>query len=369
MVIKKISTRIKAVRDTRDLTGDLFTLPYIIENGLKINYHKYFKKGTAPEPIHFDLKVTRSCNASCSFCYADPVFKKTNELGTKEWKKFINKFSKKKIFFITGGEPFIRKDVLDIIRCIKEQGSFCGIVTNGYILNTKTIENLVRSKLDLFLFSLHGNPEINSKIMNLKGNSNIENLKKLVQRRGKRNKPLIGINSVITSGTLNGYKEIIEISDKIGIDFIRFAHPNFLLPKEKNVHMRESISRFGKNIQSEQYVNNNVLESKQIIDMIKRIKRIKSNVKILFFPDLSLKEIENWYSRSFKTNRECLYLYSSAFINELGDVYPCVFYSYKLGNITKQEISEIWNSKNYKNFRTEIKNSLLPGCNRCCKPC
>ena len=84
-------------------------------------------------------------------------------------------------------------------------------------------------------------------------------------------------------------------------------------------------------------------------------------------PDLSLKEIKNWYSSNFKSNRKCMFIYRGTFIYPNGDVVPCESIKYTMGNINQQPFKEIWNSKKYMKFRKVLKKGLLPACTRCCK--
>ncbi len=48
-----------------------------------------------------------------------------------------------KVFTLTGGEVFLRKDVLAIVERIKQRGMQCHMITNGMLLSKATVARLV----------------------------------------------------------------------------------------------------------------------------------------------------------------------------------------------------------------------------------
>lgn len=96
------------------------------------------------------LSVTNKCNLNCSYCkrtdYGDG-----ETLTFKEIEKIVNLFSKlgiKKIR-LTGGEPLIREDILDIIDLCKNKYGVkdVALTTNGILLAEKAKE-LKKAGLD-----------------------------------------------------------------------------------------------------------------------------------------------------------------------------------------------------------------------------
>ena len=76
----------------------------------------YFKKTEPVSIVHF---LTNRCNARCSFCFIDfdnpNAFK--NELTLNEIEKLTKSFGKSLLNVnLTGGEPFARKDIIDIAK-------------------------------------------------------------------------------------------------------------------------------------------------------------------------------------------------------------------------------------------------------------
>jgi len=93
------------------------------------------------------------------------------DLSLIKIKKVIDKLSDgglKKIC-ITGGEPFLRKDIVEICRYIHNKGMLATLSTNGFLLNKKKILE-IKPYVDNIRFSLHGTEEIHNQIVkNKKG--------------------------------------------------------------------------------------------------------------------------------------------------------------------------------------------------------
>jgi len=89
------------------------------------------------------FEVTRRCNAHCGFCYIDKSA--VEDLDTIEVKSIIDKLSESGILFltITGGEPYMRQDIDDILTYAVSKDFFqIDIMTNGIVMQEKNIEFL-----------------------------------------------------------------------------------------------------------------------------------------------------------------------------------------------------------------------------------
>ncbi len=367
MNIKTLFSRFKEILDKRRIFRDLFTPWFILKNSIILNYCILFKKNVAPPTLNIDMKITNKCNGNCYFCYSKNIKSSNKELTTNEWKSFIESFGKqKKAFYITGGEPFLRKDIFEIIKAIKKQGSYCGIVTNGTLLSYNDLKKIIDLEVDNIVFSLHGLAETHNKI--LKVNNAFEKVTGVIselsslRKKNKRKKPYIMVNYVINCNVKKETRHLIKLCNKFGVDEIRFAHPSFLFSDELKEHKKVGRKLYGSEVPSSQYITKKV-------DFIFKNKYINNKLKIRVstYPNLSNHEILSWYSNNFITKRKCFYIYSSCFINESGEVYPCHFYPFSFGNIKKDKLNDIWNNKKYIKFRKVINKSLLPGCSRCCK--
>ena len=130
----------------------IFTkLPHFLQLPLAKAYCNHKKKWiqNLETPVALILFVTSRCNLRCSHCfYWQELNSGENELSIGEIEKIASSFKHPVSLSLTGGEPFIRKDLKEIIEAF-HQGCGTrevGITTNG-TLQESTVET-VRSVLE-----------------------------------------------------------------------------------------------------------------------------------------------------------------------------------------------------------------------------
>jgi len=112
-------------------------------------------------PLSLFLSVTSRCNQSCLHCavYADH-FTYGPDLTTDQWLAFIEHMADLKIFRvkISGGEPFVREDIFDILDALYEKPIRMSINTNATLIDTERARKIGRysDKLDDVMVSLDG---------------------------------------------------------------------------------------------------------------------------------------------------------------------------------------------------------------------
>ena len=107
-------------------------------------------------------EVTKYCNYKCKHCCASADLIDTkDELTTIQSKNILKQlkdFGVEEIYF-SGGEPFSRKDILDILRTAREYDITCNISTNGSFLTDKIALELSKLKINKVHISLDSNVE------------------------------------------------------------------------------------------------------------------------------------------------------------------------------------------------------------------
>jgi radical SAM protein with 4Fe4S-binding SPASM domain len=103
-------------------------------------------------PYVVSWNLTYRCNLACEHCYLDaggaPLvgtenFADRSELGTDECFRVIDEiaaFAPECVTILTGGEPLLRRDILEIVRRAAERGLWVVVGTNGVSIT----ENLAR---------------------------------------------------------------------------------------------------------------------------------------------------------------------------------------------------------------------------------
>jgi MoaA/NifB/PqqE/SkfB family radical SAM enzyme len=102
----------------------------------KIPQYQLFRKFGFPRmlPINFTLSVTYRCNSRCKTCHV--YTKKCNELSVDEIDKILCSMGETPFWFtMSGGEPFLRNDIVEICKIAYERckPSIINIPTNGIL--------------------------------------------------------------------------------------------------------------------------------------------------------------------------------------------------------------------------------------------
>lgn len=103
------------------------------------------------------LKVTNRCNLKCEYCYANSgAFDAKSEISIEEIEDLLSNMSEpiRKII-ITGGEPLLRNDILDIIQVCNKYGKV-QLLTNGTLGDRELYETIL-SLVDSIQISIDSN--------------------------------------------------------------------------------------------------------------------------------------------------------------------------------------------------------------------
>ena len=98
-----------------------------------------------PTPRSVDLEITSRCNARCKYCYylnnEGVVYK---DLPTSRWLQFFDELGRAKVMSVclAGGEPFIRKDLFELLDGIIRNKMRFQILTNGSMVTREIARRL-----------------------------------------------------------------------------------------------------------------------------------------------------------------------------------------------------------------------------------
>ena len=192
--------------------------------------------GKPPAPINLTLSVTNMCNSRCQSCdiwkiYPAEKERLAEELNIEEIEKIFGSVGEVYFFNISGGEPFLRKDLIDIVRlaCIHLKPSVVHIPTNALSpqkIASTTEEMLIGmrtwspgTKLTLKP-SFDGVGEFHDWVRGIPGNyaKLVHTLGLLRDLRQKYDHLRVGVGTVISTMNLDRLPEIIEEASKFGVD-------------------------------------------------------------------------------------------------------------------------------------------------------
>jgi MoaA/NifB/PqqE/SkfB family radical SAM enzyme len=95
-------------------------------------------------PIMVGLHITNSCNLHCKHCYMRAGKKFKNEMSLEEIKNLLDYLKEMGVMFIfiTGGEPTLRPDFVDIVNYLHHIDIDFNILTNGTLLSNDILDQI-----------------------------------------------------------------------------------------------------------------------------------------------------------------------------------------------------------------------------------
>ena len=98
-------------------------------------------------PFYAHYQITRRCNFRCGSCDTWRDKKATRGMPLEDMREAAMAFRKigVKCVALTGGEPLLRTDIVDIVRIFKSAGLIVRLQTNGYLLSNSLIKKLFRA--------------------------------------------------------------------------------------------------------------------------------------------------------------------------------------------------------------------------------
>jgi radical SAM protein with 4Fe4S-binding SPASM domain len=90
------------------------------------------------------LELTYRCNFRCAHCYNTTHGGGTSELTTGQWKAALDDLAALGCWLVTftGGEAFVRKDIIELLQYSCEKGFSININTNGSLIDEKVVSFL-----------------------------------------------------------------------------------------------------------------------------------------------------------------------------------------------------------------------------------
>lgn len=331
-----------------------------IINGALYFLHLNFSRrvnGFFPAPLLVNLEITKRCNLRCIHCdirkmpetYQDIIKK---EFSTSEIKDIVNSLKSlgTKYISISGGEPFLRKDIFEIIEYIKNRDMGLHISSNGALVTKEVAKRINDLGLNAISISLDAvTPELHDEIRGVKGayDMAVTAISNLVNCEDKHIQ--VGISPIITDLNLYELPELVDFAKDLGVDAIRFQPWHISLGHNET---EEKLNIRGERIED----LDKVVE--QIIERTKKY-RIYTNT------DTYLRRVKQYFLDKNKIDVECFAGSFTCNINWIGDVVPCAFIP-AVGNVRNEPFENIWNSRKFNDVRRDITKG---NCQKCWMGC
>lgn len=152
---------------------------------------------------------TQACNLRCTYCYQEATIARPHELSTAEAKDLIDQAVEAgaRTFVFTGGEPFMRRDLLEVARYSKSRGLRTTVISNGHFIRNKNVGD-VAEIFDLVTISLdHVIPEYHDQHRGEGSWRRASNAIDLLLEAGVR----VDVNSTLSRDGLQDVKELLQL--------------------------------------------------------------------------------------------------------------------------------------------------------------
>jgi len=205
---------------------------YLKEFGLNLGFHfsEILNKPLA-RPYWIYISLTHKCNFNCQMCGVRNILKEY-ELDLDILKRALQEiasWNSDSVVMLTGGEPFLRRDIFDIIDYSVALGIKTEVVSNGTLIDSPQLAaKIIDSGLKNIAVSLDGlNPQTHDYIRGVEGayRKALDAIGYLCQEKGARNYgPQISVWTTIMKENVEELYEIIFLVKEIGVECLVY-HP------------------------------------------------------------------------------------------------------------------------------------------------
>ena len=281
------------------------------------------------------IVLTYRCNCKCYMCN---IWKYPTSVEEEFEPQVLNKLPNLGFCNITGGEPFLRDDIEEIIKILKRKSKRIVISTNGYL--TERIIEVAKKNKDIGIrISIEGLPEANDKLRGIKdgfdhGLRTLLNLKKM----GLKD---IGFGITVSDRNARDMMELYELAKFLDVEFATAV-----------VHNGYYFHSY----------NNEIKSKKEVISYFKK----------LINELLNTKKPKNWFRAYFNygiinyinENKRLLPCEAGSenfFLDPFGEIRPCngmeeKYWIDSMGNLKTSSFEEIWFSEKATQIREKVKN-------------
>ena len=297
-------------------------------------------------PIGLVYEATMRCNLTCEFCYVGDLL---NLEG--EWRQEMTLDNLRRAFpqgelqvSLTGGEIFMRKDIMSVLDLFKDKGYSCGyLTTNGTIINDERAEALATLAQQGFLkhisVSIDGPGELHDKARGVKGTfeRTAAGLRRLQAASKKKGAPLrVSINTTVAEESLETLDQIVDVAEELGVDAIGLNHLMYSTSAERDETLR-LIGETDPKIISTFVTDNPGVAPARVREKVTALKEKcrQRNVLFDYRPKVHPPLIEPYYTPGTPLEGRCLYPFLQARVSFSGKVFFCPFIRVEVGDLDR----------------------------------
>lgn len=288
---------------------------------------------------------TFRCNAKCHMCdiWKYPT-RKDEEITPEIVAKLPSGLGRVNL---TGGEPFLRDDIEELVGILYKKCELVEISTNGYFTD-RIIKIAKKYPKVMFRISIEGLPKLNDDLRGLK--DGFDHAMRTILELKKTRVKDFGFSIVICDKNAEDLVSIYELCSQLGIEFGNSTmHNSWYFHKCDNAVNNVELA-----VAKEKEFMKSLLESKR--------SNLKMRVKDWLRAYFNINILQHIQGQG-NTLNSCCAGTDLFFLDPYGNILPCNGTDDKwiMGNLKENTFEEIWSSKKAEQVRSQV--------NSCCKEC
>ena len=306
-------------------------------------------------------RCTFACGSNCVHCTSAGKPAVADEVDTSTAKKIVDEvYDFGATFFgITGGQPFFRKDLLEVISHARNLGLSASIITDGRLMDQKTFEDIVKNQVRISI-SIDGAEKTNDAI---RGSGAYAAAVSAIEKfsREKLLDCLVytfaNADNSVTNVNEDDMRHVIDLAHKYGARWVVF-------------HGFIPYSNDKKSLQADPTPKQYEWLCNKLYDLTLEYKgKPEINIYLPFYARVAkqrgMKDFDNWYNNFFLGRCAFGKFFSIA---ENGDAMPCSYNDiYRIGNVKEKSLKEIWADMQNSEFFSKVrdKSNIKGKCGIC----
>jgi len=283
--------------------------------------------------------TTYRCNARCQMC---EIWKHPTKPSEEFNPAILEKIPQGMIRLnVTGGEPTLRKDIMEILEILRPKAQKLELSTNGYF--TKQLVEIGKEFPDIRIrISVEGLPKLNNELRGLKDGFD-RALRGILELKSLGLKD-IGFAIVISDKNINDLKYLYQLVTSLDVEFSQSSmHNSFYFFKQDN------------KIESTDIIEQKMKEFIKDLLMSKR-KNLRLRTKDWFRAYINAGLLR--YMQGRERVIPCYAGFDSFFVDPWGKVLACNGSPepWIMGDLNTQAFEEIWHSEKAEKVRKLVKN-------------
>lgn len=336
----------------------LFSFSPVINSALLFLYQKWRLPQTL---VYF---VTSRCNAKCDFClykeHIDNPVKQKEELTVDEIKKISAQYGPLHYLALSGGEPFLRKDLDGLVQAFIDN---CGVkvvdIPSNFYYGDRMFEILSRLvcnnpgvifDIQLSIDQTGEKHDISRKVENLYETA-LASFRKLEELRDNYPNLRLKVNIVYLNENKNDIPDIqAELLKRINPERISLTFPNYVISSSGNTGMQAVYEHY--------------------YSLAEDCRFQGRSFKDIY--TVGMRSAKKYYHRLLRsaisgTQNMGNICHAGEYVlvmNEKGDIFPCEGLWHKIGNVRENDYSipKVLKSDDYKEFKRKYIGSNKCNC-------